>query len=97
MQAPAQFLAFSVIQKNFKANADAFSHIPAEELYIFPSAPPASDAVAPSSPQGTIPSPFTFALSKVNATQLSGGTVKIVDSTTFSASCTSYEIGDILI
>ncbi|KAJ7315352.1 oxalate decarboxylase [Mycena albidolilacea] len=75
-----------VIQKNFKANPDAFSHIPAQELYIFPSTPPASDAVAPSSPQGTIPSPFTFALSKVNATQLSGGTVKIVDSTTFSAS-----------
>ncbi|KAJ7788233.1 oxalate decarboxylase [Mycena olivaceomarginata] len=77
-----------VIQKNFKANPDAFSHIPAQELYIFPSAPPASDAVAPSSPQGTIPSPFTFALSKVNATQLSGGTVKIVDSTTFSVSTT---------
>lgn len=42
------------------------------------------DAVAPSSPQGGIPNPYSYALSKVNATQLSGGSVKIVDSTTFT-------------
>ncbi|KAJ7692118.1 oxalate decarboxylase [Mycena rosella] len=77
-----------VIQKNFQANAAAFSHIPAKELYIFPSSPPPSDATAPSSPQGGVPSPFSFALSKVNATQLPGGSVKIVDSTTFPVSTT---------
>ncbi|KAJ7149827.1 oxalate decarboxylase [Mycena crocata] len=77
-----------VIQKNFQASADAFSHIPAKELYIFPSSPPPSDATAPDSPQGQIPNPFSFALSKVTPTQLPGGTVKIVDSTTFNVSTT---------
>lgn len=48
-------------------------------------APPADNAQAPTSPQGTVPNPFTFALSKVNATQFSGGTFKVVDQTTFTA------------
>ncbi|KAJ7875463.1 oxalate decarboxylase [Mycena leptocephala] len=77
-----------VIQKNFQANAAAFSHIPAKELYIFPSSPPPIDAVAPSSPQGGVPNPYSFAMSKVNATKLAGGSVKIVDSTTFTVSTT---------
>ncbi|KAJ7651083.1 oxalate decarboxylase [Roridomyces roridus] len=77
-----------VLQKNFQASPDAFSHIPAKELYIFPGSPPPLDAVAPSSPQGTVDNPYSFALSKVNATQHSGGTVKIVDSTTFIISTT---------
>jgi hypothetical protein len=34
------------------------------------------------------PEPYTFALSKMNATQLEGGTVKIVDSSTFKVSKT---------
>ncbi|KAJ6489076.1 oxalate decarboxylase [Mycena sanguinolenta] len=77
-----------VIQKNFQANPDAFSHIPDKELYIFPGTPPADDAVAPSSPQGGVPSSYSFAMSQINATQLSGGTVKIVDSTIFPVSTT---------
>ncbi|PBL04375.1 oxalate decarboxylase [Armillaria gallica] len=77
-----------VIQRNFQVDPQAFAHIPAKELYIFPSAPPPDDATAPESPQGTIPDPFSFALSQVNATQLSGGSVKIVDSTTFKVSTT---------
>ncbi|KAJ7471014.1 oxalate decarboxylase [Mycena latifolia] len=84
-----------VIQKNFQANPAAFSHIPAKELYIFPSTPPPMDAVAPSSPQGGVPTPYTFAMSKANATQLPGGTVKIVDSTTFSATEVTVEPGAI--
>ncbi|KAJ3516522.1 hypothetical protein NLJ89_g1072 [Agrocybe chaxingu] len=40
----------------------------------------------PISPEGTVPNPFTFALSKVPPMQLSGGTAKIVDSTTFTVS-----------
>ncbi|KAI0833399.1 oxalate decarboxylase [Trametes gibbosa] len=73
------------LAKNFQTSIAAFDHIPAQQLYIFPSAPPPDNQQAPKSPQGTIPNPFTFSLSQVKPTQLSGGTVKIVDSTTFTA------------
>ncbi|KAI0359940.1 Bicupin, oxalate decarboxylase/oxidase [Trametes cingulata] len=73
-----------VIAKNFQTSISAFDHIPAQQLYIFPNPPPENQA-APKSPQGTIPNPFIFQLSQVKATQLSGGTVKIIDSTTFTA------------
>ncbi|KAL1949402.1 hypothetical protein VTO73DRAFT_8283 [Trametes versicolor] len=72
-----------VLAKNFKTNISAFDHIPAKQLYIFPSAPPPDNAQAPSDPQGQIPSPFVFHLSQVKATNLDGGSVKVVDSTTF--------------
>jgi hypothetical protein len=49
------------------------------------SEPPTSDE-APSDPQGQIPEPFSYPLSKINATKLNGGSVKIVDSTTFKIS-----------
>lgn len=49
--------------------------------------PPTSD-VAPSDPQGQVPNPFSFPLSEVNATKLSGGTVKVVDSSIFQISTT---------
>jgi len=78
-----------VLAKNFKADISAFDHIPAKELYIFPSSPPPpinSDKV--SDPQGTVPMPFSFALSKVSPTPLQGGSVKVVDSTTFGISQT---------
>ena len=38
------------------------------------------------SPQGAVPNPFIYKLSQVNATQLDGGSVKIVDSRTFTIS-----------
>jgi hypothetical protein len=47
---------------------------------------PPTNHVAPSDPQGQIPNPFSYPLSKVNATKLNGGTAKIVDSTTFKVS-----------
>ncbi|KAL4251438.1 RmlC-like cupin domain superfamily protein [Abortiporus biennis] len=75
-----------VIAKNFQTNISAFDHIPADELYIFPAAAPSDEAVAVSSPQGASPIPYTFKLSQVNATILSGGSVKVVDSTTFKIS-----------
>ncbi|KAF9043730.1 oxalate decarboxylase [Hymenopellis radicata] len=76
-----------VIAKNFQVdNSDAFSHIPDEELYIFRSDPPKDNSGLPESPQGTIPEPFSFRLSQVPKTQLSGGSVRIVDSTTFKVS-----------
>ncbi|KAI0671663.1 oxalate decarboxylase [Trametes maxima] len=74
-----------VIAKNFQTSISAFDHIPAQQLYIFPSPPPPDNLALPKSPQGTIPNPFTFALSEIKATPLSGGSVKIVDSTTFTA------------
>ena len=49
--------------------------------------PPTSD-VAPSDPQGQVPNPFSFPLSKINPTKLSGGTVKVVDSSIFKISTT---------
>lgn len=50
--------------------------------------PPSPAATAPEDPMGTVPEGFFFAMSKMNATQLSGGTVKIIDSTTFPISTT---------
>ncbi|KAF5379837.1 hypothetical protein D9615_005766 [Tricholomella constricta] len=81
-------LACSLIAKNFQANISAFDHIPAEELYIFPAELPEPDNDAPKSPQGTVPEPFSFEFSKVKETKLSGGSVKVVDSTTFKISKT---------
>ncbi|KAF7789735.1 hypothetical protein EIP86_000681 [Pleurotus ostreatoroseus] len=77
-----------VLAKNFRTDASAFAHIPAQELYIFPSAPPADNAVAPSSPQGTASLPYSFSFSKVPQTPLAGGSVRIVDSTTFKIATT---------
>ncbi|KAL4248726.1 RmlC-like cupin domain superfamily protein [Abortiporus biennis] len=78
----------SVIAKNFQSSMDDFDEIPAQQLYIFPSTPPADNAQAPKSPTGEIPSPFTFPFSQMPATQYSGGTAKIVDSKTFNVSTT---------
>ncbi|KAF9020544.1 oxalate decarboxylase [Hymenopellis radicata] len=69
-----------VIQKNFRASAEAFSRIPAQQLYIFPA--------RPRQPQGMVPLPYSFAASEMNATQLSGGSVKIIDSRIFNISTT---------
>ncbi|KAK1226806.1 hypothetical protein PQX77_010213 [Marasmius sp. AFHP31] len=77
-----------VLQRNFGVNQDAFAHIPGEELYIFPAPLPGDDSDAPQSPQGTVPEPYTFELSKMNATITPGGTVKIVDSSIFKISTT---------
>ncbi|KAG6875585.1 hypothetical protein C0992_003215, partial [Termitomyces sp. T32_za158] len=78
-----------VLEKNLKVNASALAGIPSEELYIFPAALPGPDSSGVTSPQGTVPQPFTFAFSQVNATQLSGGSVKVVDSSTFPVSTTT--------
>ncbi|KAH9063554.1 RmlC-like cupin domain-containing protein [Lactarius vividus] len=77
-----------VIAKNFQTNITAFDHIPSRELYIFPSEPPSTDVAPsnPSNPQGQVPNPFSFAWSKVKETTYPGGSVKIIDSTTFKIS-----------
>jgi len=59
------------------------------------SEPPTND-MAPSDPQGQVPNPFSYPLSKVNATKLNGGTAKIVDSTTFKVS-TRIAVADVTV
>lgn len=78
-----------VIAKNFQAPISVFNELPGEELYIFPAAPPGPDSDAPVSPYGSVPSPYTFAMSQMPATELSGGSVKIVDSHIFNISKTT--------
>ncbi|KAF8963158.1 oxalate decarboxylase [Flammula alnicola] len=78
-----------VLAKNFQTDISAFAHIPDQQLYIFPSTPPTDgNSSLPTSPQGLVENPFTFPFSKMQPTQLSGGTAKIVDSRTFTVSTT---------
>ncbi|KAH9838628.1 oxalate decarboxylase [Rhodofomes roseus] len=85
-----------VLAKNFGTTIEALDNIPAQQLYIFPGAPPSPDAVAPEDPQGQVPLPYTFPLSQVSATQYAGGSVKIADSTTFNAS-TGISVADVTV
>lgn len=57
--------------------------VPLTETIFRILAPPNLNQQPPNDPQGGLPSPFTFALSQVKPQQKSGGTVKIVDETTF--------------
>jgi oxalate decarboxylase family bicupin protein len=47
---------------------------------------PADNATAVSDPQGQVPQPYSFSFSTYPVTNLTGGTVKIVDSTIFNIS-----------
>jgi len=79
-----------VLVKNFPGlNDSAFDRFPNSELYIFPGTVP-NGTQEVDDPQGHEPanSSFTHAFSKTEATQLNGGTVKIVDTRTFSISKT---------
>ena len=55
-------------------------------MYCVLAPPPSDEKNAVSDPHGTVPSPFIFKLSQVKATKLDGGSVKVVDSTTFPVS-----------
>ena len=44
------------------------------------------------SPNGPVPVPFVFLFSKVQPTQLNGGTIKIVDSRTFKIAATEVTV-----
>ncbi|KDQ07255.1 hypothetical protein BOTBODRAFT_38960 [Botryobasidium botryosum FD-172 SS1] len=80
-----------VLAKNFQTDISAFDHIPSDQLWIFPSAVPPSldeDQSSAVSPYGNVPEPFTFPASKVNATAVEGGSVKVIDSRTFKVSKT---------
>ncbi|PSR78597.1 hypothetical protein PHLCEN_2v7344 [Hermanssonia centrifuga] len=78
-----------VLARNFQTDISAFNDIPGQQLYIFPGSAPGPDSDVPTSPQGSVPSPFTFKMSQMKATQLSGGSVKVVDSRTFPISTTT--------
>lgn len=78
-----------VLAKNFHTSIEAFAHIPANQLYIFPSSPPppaAQNAVSDSN--GQVPQALSFPWSQSSRTPLTGGSVKILDSTTFPVSQT---------
>ena len=77
-----------VIAKNFQIDISAFDHIPDKQLYVFPGIPPPADVDEDKVIPNNTPEPYTFALSKVNATQHSGGSMKIVDTRTFKVSKT---------
>ncbi|KAJ1303774.1 hypothetical protein OPQ81_008197 [Rhizoctonia solani] len=79
-----------VLAKNFRVNTSAFDHIPSEGLWMLPSAVPTQSVAEanPISPQGAPPLPFTFAASKAPATNVTGGSVKVIDSRTFNISKT---------
>ncbi|KIJ61838.1 hypothetical protein HYDPIDRAFT_115308 [Hydnomerulius pinastri MD-312] len=77
-----------VIAKNFQVDISAFDHIPSKELYIFPSAPPPEDINSDMVVPNDTPLAYTFAMSKVNATEAPGGSYKVVDSRTFPAATT---------
>ncbi|EPS95953.1 hypothetical protein FOMPIDRAFT_92334 [Fomitopsis schrenkii] len=85
-----------VLAKNFGTTIEAFDNIPAEQLYIFPGAPPSPDAVAPEDPQGQVPLSYTFPLSQQPATTYAGGSVRIADSTTFNIS-TGISVADVTV
>lgn len=78
-----------VLANNFAVPSSAFDHIPERALYIFPAGNlPEDDSKAPQSPQGTVPEPYTYELSKQEWTQVPGGRVKVIDSTVFKVSTT---------
>ena len=63
---------------------------------MFFSEAPSPNAAAPSDPQGQVPNPFTYELSKVNATQLPGGTMKVADSRNFTVA-TTISVADVTV
>lgn len=77
-----------VIARNFRLPQSAFQNIPGRQLWIFPGNVSTSleDDLALVKEAGETPLPLSFALSQVNATQKQGGTVKVVDSSTFQVS-----------
>ncbi|KAB5545483.1 RmlC-like cupin domain-containing protein [Coniochaeta sp. 2T2.1] len=77
-----------VLSKNFKANVSAFDNLPSDQLYIFNGTPaPANiseqDIAAPNGTVKDTLSSYTYHWSKQEPHLAPGGTVKIIDSTTF--------------
>lgn len=80
----------SVVAKNFGVTEDEIRNFPTDEKYIFlaPAPPEMIAADEITSPSGRVPLWFSYHLSQQEYTQLPGGRVKVVDSSTFHASKT---------
>ncbi|KZV82507.1 oxalate oxidase [Exidia glandulosa HHB12029] len=78
-----------VLAKSLQLEQEALKEIPSEQLWIFPAdTPPPAAEQAVKSPNGEVPQAFGFEFSKVKNTKVGGGTVKIVDTSTFPVSQT---------
>ncbi|KAM3440137.1 hypothetical protein NHJ13734_003410 [Beauveria thailandica] len=77
----------SVLAKNFDAPVDAFRDIPQKELYIFDGTPQPADLQEQNvtGPAGAIPpaAAYTYHWSRQEPFETPGGTVKILDPTSF--------------
>ncbi|RMZ74507.1 oxalate decarboxylase [Pyrenophora seminiperda CCB06] len=82
----------SVIAKNFRTSVDAFKNIPKQQLWIFPGTPAPSNISEQNvtGPAGVIPKEgaYTYHWSQQEPVRVPGGTVKILDPTTFPIAST---------
>ena len=84
-----QFLRIpkSVLAKDLRTDVSAFKNIPQHELYIFPGTPAPSNLSAQNitGPDGSIPRnvSFTYHWSQQEPYTVTGGTIKLLDPTTF--------------
>ena len=74
-----------VLAKNLKTDVSAFNSIPQDELYIFPGTPPPADLSKQNiiGPADSVPFPYTYHFSKQAPYEVDGGSIKVVDPTTF--------------
>ncbi|PSS30942.1 hypothetical protein PHLCEN_2v2511 [Hermanssonia centrifuga] len=72
-----------VLAKNFQTTMSSFDEIPGSELYIFPMDSPSDNATAVEDPAGQVPQSYAYSFSQIAPTPLSGGSIKIADSTKF--------------
>jgi len=79
----------SVLAKDLRVDTSAFDHIPDGQLYIFPGTPAPTNVSDPlnniTGPAGPIPqsSTYSYHLSQQQAYEVPGGSVKLIDSTSF--------------
>jgi oxalate decarboxylase family bicupin protein len=75
-----------VLSKNFQTPVSAFDDLPSGELYIFNGSPPGDiSSQTVTSPAGTLPtnSSYSYHFSQQQPYTVPGGSVKIIDTTTF--------------
>ena len=74
-----------VLAKDLKTDVSAFNNLPPDELYIFPGTPPPADLSKQNitGPAGSISFPYTYHFSKQSPYEVDGGSIKIIDPTTF--------------
>jgi oxalate decarboxylase len=79
-----------VLAKNFGWTMEQLEHIPNKEKYIFQGqVPPSLDSDRVVSPTGSVPRSFKHRMLAQQPLRFPGGTVRITDSTNFSASTTT--------